>query len=119
MGQTHQVRCWTSFSYTRSHCCSRQQKVDYGDSVFASGLDDPRSVVVQVPIAACARLMQRAMIAYLHNFISVYTFSYLRICIIASLHHCIVAHIIFSCAHPRTPAVVLAREQRAVLESHR
>jgi hypothetical protein len=27
---------------------SRQQKVDGSDSVFAAGLDDPRSVVVQV-----------------------------------------------------------------------
>jgi hypothetical protein len=32
----------------RSHFLSRQQKVDGSDSVFAAGLDDPRSVVVQV-----------------------------------------------------------------------
>jgi hypothetical protein len=41
----------TSVPFLLSHVSlhlSRQQKVDGSDSVFAAGLDDPRSVVVQV-----------------------------------------------------------------------
>jgi hypothetical protein len=49
MGQAHQVHdTLCALCSSALQVCSRLQKVEGADSVFAAGMDDPRSVVIQV-----------------------------------------------------------------------
>jgi hypothetical protein len=51
MGQTHQVlQTLFALCSTTLQLLSRLQKVEGADSVFAAGMDDPRSVIIQVPL---------------------------------------------------------------------
>jgi hypothetical protein len=69
MGQNRQVQQSLLFvsCSQHSHRCSRQQKVEGADSVFASGLDDPRSVVIKVRLTRCTTTVLHAAIHPLDN----------------------------------------------------